>query len=425
MAIKINTELSFGSKLDKCGIKDYKDCLKEYSQKFDSASKLENNIPTFLDTNVLLQIYKVSLKSRESIVTFFQNNKERIYIANQVQQEFVKNRLNVLNEYFELVSDELCKDYEKEIINSIQRYYESKKGIFEDFEEIGEEILATIEKVRKTYELLKEKIGDYKKSFGDIEYNDENLNLFSSFNILDSFDTAELDFLRKEFDNLSKKIKDKSKVKEFIKKNPNEAFPGGGDLIEKPDNPYGDYFIYHEILKFMKEKDSDAVLLTFDTTKGDWMKEDKTPHIHYVLNAYLNTGKFLYILDAKRTFSEVLNIKTNSMIDNSIYRDFDKFRDYYLGMWNDFEGIASAIAMTIGISIEYFHNPDVRKVIEHFVDSNFYSIDILEDLNELTYIKRCLIEEKRVLVNALPTSEKKRIISRLEFIINSLPSKYI
>lgn len=423
MTMKINNELSFASKLETCSIKDYKESLKKYSENFDSASNLENNIPIFLDTNVLLQVYKVSLKSRELILSFFQDNKQRLYIANQVQQEFIKNRLNVFNDYFQSVSDELCRDYEKNVINSLQRYYDSKKGIFEDFEEIGEEILSIIENIKNTYTLLREKVRNYKNSFGDIEYNDVNLDLFSSFNILDAVDNSELDFLKKEFENLAKKIKDKSKVKEFIKKNSNEVFPGIGDIIEKPDNPFGDYFIYNEILKFMKNNDCDAVLLTFDTTKGDWMKEDKTPHIHYILNAYLNTGRFLYILDAKRTFSKVLNIQTDSIIENSIYHDFDKFKDYYLSMWADLENGISTVGIERGLVLDYYQNTDIRNGFEQLINFGFYSKDILDDLNELTYIKNCLIEERIVLINAMPTSEKKRIINNFEFILDNLPYK--
>ena len=297
MTLTINNEFSFSSKIGKCGIKDYKDCLIKYSEKFETASKLSENVPIFLDTNVLLQVYKVSLKSREAILNFLKDNKDRVYITNQIQKEFIKNRLTVINDYFELVSDELCKDYQKEVTNSLQRYYDDKKMILEDFEDVGENIVSIIESAKDIYKLLESKVRDYKNSFGDIEFNDTNLDLFSDFNIVDLVDGSELEFLKKEFDNLSKKI-DKSKVKEFIRKKSGEVFPGVGDLIEKPDNPFGDYFIYHEILKFMKTNNSDAVLLTFDTAKGDWMKEDKSPHIHYVLNAFLNTGRFLFILDA-------------------------------------------------------------------------------------------------------------------------------
>ena len=58
--------------------------LSLYSSNLDSASNLENEIPIFLDTNVLLDYYKISFSERDDIIKFFDQNKNRIYIQKKI-----------------------------------------------------------------------------------------------------------------------------------------------------------------------------------------------------------------------------------------------------------------------------------------------------------------------------------------------------
>ncbi|PVV55718.1 PIN-like domain-containing protein, partial [Chryseobacterium sp. HMWF035] len=91
-------------------------------------------------------------------------------------------------------------------------------------------------------------------------------------------------------------------------------FPGLGDIKDKPDDPYGDFIIYHEMMKYMLSKNTEIIFLTFDNTKGDWMSKSKAPYIHYVENMYINTNEIIYILDAERILEQILNVEIDSLI---------------------------------------------------------------------------------------------------------------
>lgn len=123
-----------------------------------------------------------------------------------------------------------------------------------------------------------------------------------------SLSETEKVLLRSEFDSLAKTFSESD-----LEKGRN-VFPGAGDIIQKPDDPYGDYLIYHEILKLMIVNNTNVIFLTFDNTKGDWMKKDKLPHLSFVENAFRNSQRAFYILDAERTLEDILNVNIDSLI---------------------------------------------------------------------------------------------------------------
>ena len=77
------------------------------------------------------------------------------------------------------------------------------------------------------------------------------------------------------------------------------TFPGCGD---KKEDPYGDFIIYHEIIKFLKTNNQDAVFLTNDVEKNDWLlrrKAELIPYTHYIINSFSLSENTLFIFHAK------------------------------------------------------------------------------------------------------------------------------
>ncbi|MBK7227218.1 MAG: hypothetical protein IPH96_18075 [Saprospiraceae bacterium] len=59
--------------------------LQKYSEGLKDAESLSNEIPIFLDTNVLLEYYKISFSERKEVKEFFLKNKGRIYLTHQIE----------------------------------------------------------------------------------------------------------------------------------------------------------------------------------------------------------------------------------------------------------------------------------------------------------------------------------------------------
>lgn len=199
----------------------------------------------------------------------------------QVQKEFIKNRENVIDGFYKSLQ-EIPGDFQK-VLNGITGFHNEHKGILADLSEanlIIHELLKSSCKIEKT---LSADIENYLKNLNKIKYHDGYLDTILSLNLRPELAKEEFEFLDKEFKEMKKRLPEKNQLKDFIFKNHNEAFPGAGDIAGKDGDEIGDYVIFHEIMRFMKEEERDAVFLTFDTTKGDWMKSNRHPLQHYVL----------------------------------------------------------------------------------------------------------------------------------------------
>ena len=100
MEIQIK-EISFGNKVKELTVTSYVDSLAKYRTGLSNALELKGKIPIFLDTNILLRYYSISFKSRKALLSFFTKHKKQIIITSQVQKEFIKNREDIIERYFE------------------------------------------------------------------------------------------------------------------------------------------------------------------------------------------------------------------------------------------------------------------------------------------------------------------------------------
>ena len=114
---KISTYFSFGRY--GLSVPKAQEALTYYKAKNkDSVEWLSTDGRThiFIDTNVLLKLYKISRENRESMLEFFNKNKERIYICGQVGQEYLKHRCTEIKHYATTISN-----IQKEIRSLIEK----------------------------------------------------------------------------------------------------------------------------------------------------------------------------------------------------------------------------------------------------------------------------------------------------------------
>lgn len=280
----------------------------------DSAEWLSTDSRThiFIDTNVLLKLYKISRENRESMLEFFNKNKERIYICGQVGQEYLKHRCTEIKHYATTISN-----IQKEIRSLIEKIRglevrKSLDGLFKNdliqddmpktYSLLGEivELYKTVIRPLDTHELyekINNSVADESQSLIEgfqYEYEDPILEAISALNHLVGLDQKEEAYTKDLYNSLLQEYKTNNSSEDY-------AFPGCGDKNKlKFGRPaHGDLIIFHEMLKHVKETDTDCVFVTSDVTKGDWIKRDGLPFIHYIYSIFDLTGHMIFICSEK------------------------------------------------------------------------------------------------------------------------------
>jgi hypothetical protein len=271
----------------------------------------------------------MSNENKKKLKKFFEEKSGKIHLTQQIEKEFQKNRESTITDYFKTLN-EIRINYESDLQKGVKSKFNNllqSKIVEQDFPEI----MASIKKI---YEELDSKLfsndslmdkitSDVEKSLDDnksLIFVDPILDVYSKFNRVPDLSDGELIYLSNKYDEYLLAYKEaKESVKERL------SFPGCGELKNTDKN--GDFIIFHEILKFMKENTTDAILLTRDVTKSDWLKKNRQPFIHYILKVYQLTGQILYIFDATDLLQIISfeNIyKTDNTIDDDLDDDFQE-----------------------------------------------------------------------------------------------------
>ena len=198
------------------------------------------------DTNVLLNLYRYSAKTRNSLLNAFESFKGRIWIPYQVAYEYMRKRCEVIYE-------------------TVQRYDQFTKEV-ESFAGKAGEILRLTSSDEEVAELTRylSKWLDSNKERNLLVLNPEEDEILEK--ILTIFDgkvgdivpESELDIIKKEGEERYKK----------------SIPPGYKDGIKKKgreedNNAYGDLIIWKQIIKYSKQNNIGIIYVTHDQ-KEDW-----------------------------------------------------------------------------------------------------------------------------------------------------------
>lgn len=303
--------------------------LRKFAEGFESAKSLKGELPIILDTNILLGYYGMSQNEKQKLIQFIDSYKNRIYITKQVEQEYLRNRLSVIKKDLFGPLSKISDDFlsmRTEVSNKLQSFRESKTKIlsqdyptlWEQLKQIEDEIKVTLND-EKFYDDIKSQVKTTTQDNKNIAYIDDMLELVSTLKSTDSLEENELVFLKKHFDEL---LVDYCNAKENVKWK--YAIPGCGDRDQKEDAS-GDFIIFHEMMKFMKDNATSCIFLTNDVTKGDWLQIDNNPHNHYLEHAFLKTGNIIFIIHAERTLPNISfeNIHKNLKSETTIPEHYE------------------------------------------------------------------------------------------------------
>lgn len=314
--LQIGAEFSYGAKLNQRTATLREDCLNRYQAHIETVEQLDAAHPVFLDANVLLGYYQLPIAARQKLYQFLDENKARIYICDQVRREFLKHKNHVARTYAKhLQVLRRPTPYQQEVPTWIADFLEDNDDVlaaYPDFKKDLEGVQSNSQSILKQLERFsKDRFLRCRAQLLEQDIAD----LLPDFQLLPSLNKEEFNFLRQEFNALKQEVEQHEKgnfptvVDAYLYQFPNNMFPGIGDIKKKPKAPYGDYFIFHEIMKWVAihQPELPVVFLTNDVTKSDWLNREQRPYIRYLENMYLNAADIFYILHAEATFSKVLS----------------------------------------------------------------------------------------------------------------------
>ena len=310
--VKISPEFSFWTSLNNAAI-EQKAC--EYYEanlpRFEKdASFIKSDVIIVLDTNVLLYLYTLPASKRDGILKYITENKVRVYIPGQVVFEYLKHRSSYIyaaQESLKSLVDELTFAI-NELTVAGKKTLSNKLEAFKQRAVIKSEMPTVIEKIDAWWSVaeesiekadrakedvlneLKAKAEDAKKSASSLT-NDKVLTTVLCAKNLEPLSKEEKLFLQELYTSL---------LNQFNKENNKQryTFPGCGDKkkTESGFDPCGDFYIYHEILALMKEMDCDAMFITNDVAKSDWVLPNRRPFMHYLFDEFAHTGHMINIV---------------------------------------------------------------------------------------------------------------------------------
>lgn len=224
-----------------------RNAVKEYIDLTSDQKKALWESATFVfDTNVFLNLYRYSKKTRTVLLEAMHNLDERVWMPHQVAIEFMRRRPGV-------------------IFESSERYHTMTNKFCAEFFKQCKEILRLSEN-DVAFVQLKQYISDWLK-----EHQTENVLVTSCSDdsilseILDIYDARTgAPFDPKELENIKNEGKRRYEA---------QIPPGYKDAKKAKDgfdnNAFGDLIVWKQILKYAKEQSKSIIFVTHDQ-KDDW-----------------------------------------------------------------------------------------------------------------------------------------------------------
>lgn len=201
---------------------------------------------TFIfDTNIFLNLYRYTRKTRDLMFKAFASFNDRIWMPNHVAHEIMNNRCQVICETNDRYTN-ITKEMDVFMHKCMQELRLSEDD--EDYVDLKNYIADWIKKNQKSNQLV--------KTFDDDTILNQLLIVFDG-KVGKGFSEEELDIIKKDG------------VYRFSRKTP----PGFRDSKKQVDNfdnnAYGDLIVWKEILKYAKDLKKDIIYVTNDK-KEDW-----------------------------------------------------------------------------------------------------------------------------------------------------------
>lgn len=218
------------------------------------------------DTNVLLNLYRYQVSTRDQLLNILDKLSERIWIPHHVALEFQRNRFTVLADQNKRFSEvrSVVEKAKAGLRNDLEQLQLERRHslidpspLVEGFDKIASEFLASLEKIQKE----QQKLTDPDPLKDKIE------TLFNGRVGPEVGEQKELDTIYSNAENRYQMetppgYLDANKDKH----GPTEYVHGGLNYKRK----YGDFLIWHQLLSYANEQKIKSVVFVTDDAKDDW-----------------------------------------------------------------------------------------------------------------------------------------------------------
>lgn len=276
-----------------------------------------------LDTNILLDFYRVSPDTSKELIKIINKLGKRIWIPYQVAYEYHKDLFSVV--------EGQIKKYEEAAtaIETISKTFIEKRSHPFLTNDLYEKASATFKELLQFYDNQRDELENIimKKSL-----KDKICKLFEQ-NVGERFTSNELEEIYKEGDD------------RYLRQIP----PGYMDKNKQGKEKYGDLIVWKEILKKSK-KESKSILLVTDDTKDDWYirfrgkKYGPNPQLIKEFQDYTGQQLYIYTLERFLENSNKLNIEVNSnILDELKARKENETNEANSGQINNYDNFQSEL----------------------------------------------------------------------------------
>lgn len=207
-----------------------------------------------VDTNVLLDLYRYHESTRDSLILGLQRFEGKKWLSYQACQEFFRNRTKVIvssNQTFKQAQEELEK-LSKSLDSSSSQLKGNRIIPTHISDKLLEEVSAAINKAQSEVQAAKEKYPKYLQDDPILH----QLSILFNESIGEGFKKEDIDVI--------------NKIAEERKQN--KIPPGYLDEDKDDDRPYGDYFLWRQIMECAKAEQSPVILVTSER-KEDWWEK--------------------------------------------------------------------------------------------------------------------------------------------------------
>ena len=197
-----------------------------------------------VDTNVLLDLYRYHDDTRQAILRSLESFNGRAWISNQVAEEFFRNRNGVIVSVGGTFNDadRNISDIKKSIEEPIKKLKNNRIIPDELAEKLNITMTETLDKLTSDIDKARQSYPNYREDDPILE---SICNLFKG-EVGAAFDDNELSEALKE----AKKRKD------------NKIPPGFNDASKDGHRPFGDYFLWRQILNHIKKMQRPLIFVT-------------------------------------------------------------------------------------------------------------------------------------------------------------------
>jgi predicted nucleic acid-binding protein len=226
-----------------------------YNPTEEEFKKLWENCIFSFDTNILLNVYRYSPKSRERLFEVWRNLNERIWIPHQVALEYLQERLNVISHqskpYREL--QDMLDDASKGFTQKIEEF--SRRHSFSSLTDT-KELLNILE---NAHNQIKDALTASSAKYPDLlcsdSFWDEITQLFHK--------KVGEPYSQKNSSENSKKAENRFK---------HQQPPGYLDAKKPETERYGDVTIWFQLTDYVKSQEKPLIFVTDDEKEDWWLK---------------------------------------------------------------------------------------------------------------------------------------------------------